>query len=200
MASACRRSSQAAAPPGGPPEPTLLEPRGAAPACPYHRPPVSCDATPLIKALSDEALRAGDRDALGRALVGALKQAFAQASWVGIYWLAGQELLLGPYLGPPTEHDRIPVGVGLCGTAVSQDADQLVPDVRALSNYLACSPTVRSEIVVLIRARGQVVGQIDMDSEQVGGFTGDDACVIKAVADSLGGLLASMPAPAAPPG
>lgn len=155
-----------------------------------------CDATPLLKALSDEALKSGDRGALGQALVAALKQSFPQSSWVGIYWLHGQELLLGPCLGPPTDHQRIPVGVGVCGTAVSEDQDQLVADVRTRPNYLACSPAVRSEVVVLIRARGQIVGQIDMDSERVGGFSSDDACVLKAVADSFGGLLATMPAEA----
>jgi GAF domain-containing protein len=152
-----------------------------------------------LKALGSEALRGGDRDALAKALVAALKEAYPQATWAGIYWLQGQELLLGPYLGPPTEHTRIPVGTGVCGTAIAEDADQVVADVRERANYLSCSPTVRSEIVTLIRSRGQVVGQIDMDSEQVGGFSGDDACVLKAVADSFGGLLASIPgsAPAA---
>lgn len=155
---------------------------------------MGCDATPLLNALQQEALRSGDRDALARALVAALKESFPQASWAGIYWLQGRELVLGPYLGPPTEHQRIPVGVGVCGTAVSEDKDQLVTDVRERANYLACSSSVRSEIVVLIRARGQVVGQLDLDSERVGGFSGDDACVLKAVADAFGGLLAALPA------
>ena len=155
---------------------------------------MACDATPLIKALSAQALKAGTREALAKALVAALKDHYPQASWVGIYWLVGQELHLGPYLGPKTEHTVIPVGRGVCGTAIAQDADQVVGDVRERSNYLACSPTVRSEVVVLIRARGQVVGQIDMDSDQVNGFSGNDACVLKAVADSFGGLLASLPA------
>ena len=57
---------------------------------------------------------------------------------------------------------------------------------------------MRSEIVVLIRSRGQVVGQLDLDSAQVGGFSGDDHCVLKAVADSFGGLLAALPASAPP--
>lgn len=152
-----------------------------------------CDATLLLQALTDEALRAGDRESLAKALVEALRRTYPQASWVGIYWLQGQELHLGPYVGPPTEHTRIPVGVGVCGTAIAEDQDQVVADVRERSNYLSCSPTVRSEIVTLIRSRGQVVGQIDMDSDKVGGFSGDDACVLKAVADSFGGLLAALP-------
>ena len=151
-----------------------------------------CDATAILKHLSGAALASGDRDSLAKALVEVLRQTYPQASWVGIYWLQGNELHLGPYVGPPTEHTKIAVGTGVCGTAVAEDADQVVDDVRERPNYLACSPNVRSEIVVLIRSRGQVVGQIDMDSEMIGGFSGDDACVLKAVADSFGGLLASL--------
>jgi L-methionine (R)-S-oxide reductase len=153
---------------------------------------VPCDATAILKLLSGAALKAGDRDSLAEGLVAALQETYPQASWVGIYWLEGNELRLGPYIGPPTEHTSIPVGTGICGTAIAEDADQVVADVRERSNYLACSPTVRSEVVVLIRSRGQVVGQIDMDSDEVGGFSGDDACVLKAVADSFGGLLAAL--------
>jgi GAF domain-containing protein len=154
---------------------------------------VSCDANPVLKILLAEALKGADREGLATSVVQALKQGFPQASWVGIYWLQGQELVLGPYLGPTTEHTRIPVGQGVCGTAVAEDEDQRVEDVRTRSNYLACSARVRSEIVVLIRSAGRVIGQLDLDSEQVGGFTADDHCVLKAVADSFGGLWAGLP-------
>jgi len=154
---------------------------------------MSCDATPFLRILSEGALRGDDRDALGTRLVSALKNAFPQASWVGIYWLQGRELVLGPYVGPATEHKRIPVGQGVCGTAIAEDEDQRVDDVRKRPNYLACSASVRSEIVVLIRSAGRVIGQFDLDSEQVGGFSDDDHCVLRAVAASLGGLLASPP-------
>jgi GAF domain-containing protein len=158
-----------------------------------------CDAPIVFLALQEKAAVTTAADALAETLVDALRKAVPQSSWVGVYWLRGQELVLGPYLGPPTEHTRIPVGVGVCGTAVSEDEDQVVPDVRQVRNYLSCSPRVRSEIVVLIRCRGQVVGQIDMDSEQVNAFTPDDHCVLKAVADTFGGLLAMSPEPV-PPG
>lgn len=154
---------------------------------------MSCDANPLLRILSAEALKGADRDGLAASVVRALKEAFPQASWVGIYWLQGQELVLGPYLGPTTEHTRIPVGQGVCGTAIAESEDQRVDDVRKRSNYLACSAHVRSEIVVLIRSAGQIIGQLDLDSEQVGGFTADDHCVLKAVADSFGGLWAGLP-------
>src|SRR5207244_13347832 len=83
--------------------------------------------------------------------------------WVGIYFLAGDMLMLGPYVGMPTEHTRIPVGTGVCGTAVARGSNIVVDDVRSLDNYLACSTSTRSELVVLIRHRGAVVGQFDVD-------------------------------------
>jgi L-methionine (R)-S-oxide reductase len=150
---------------------------------------VPCDATTLLTALSTKATETRDADALAEALVRALKEVLPQASWVGVYWLEGQELVLGPYVGAATEHTRIPVGQGVCGTAVQDDQDQLVHDVRKVSNYLACSPDVRSELVVLIRCMGRVVGQIDMDSDQLSGFAPDDHCTVKAAADGFAGLL-----------
>jgi len=94
--------------------------------------------------------------------------------WVGVYVLRGDMLELGPYAGAPTEHTRIPVGVGVCGTAVAQGANQIIADVREVANYLSCSPTVRSEIVVLIRQGQEIVGQIDADSDAVGAFDEED--------------------------
>ncbi|HLO99644.1 MAG TPA: hypothetical protein VK171_13695 [Fimbriimonas sp.] len=74
--------------------------------------------------------------------------------WSGIYRLAGDTLVLDAYVGAHTDHTRIPVGRGVCGTAVAEDANQVIDDVRELSNYLSCSIHTRSEIVVLIRAHG----------------------------------------------
>ena len=149
-----------------------------------------CDASRILRALSDEAARTAERDDLGRAAVRALRDAFPQATWVGIYWLEGGELVLGPFEGPETEHTRIPVGSGVCGTAVAEDEDQLVDDVRTRDDYLACAPAVRSEMVALIRSQGAVVGQFDLDADTVGAFSGDDFCVLRAAADGFGGLLA----------
>src|SRR5580698_6694523 len=83
--------------------------------------------------------------------------------WVGIYVLSGDTLELGPYIGAPTEHTRIKVGVGVCGTAVARNEDLNVPDVSASDNYLACSIETQSELVVLIHDRdGNILGQIDI--------------------------------------
>ena len=93
--------------------------------------------------------------------------------------------MLGPYVGAPTEHDRIPVGRGVCGTAVAEGKNQIVQDVRELSNYLACSVETRSEIVVLIRQAGRIVGQIDVDGHEPRAFDVTDETLLNAVAERL---------------
>ncbi|MDJ0523488.1 MAG: GAF domain-containing protein [Planctomycetota bacterium] len=153
---------------------------------------MSSDAATVLRALQDAAVEAPqDRDTLGRVVVEQLAHALPQASWTGIYWLEGRELQLGPFVGPATEHTRIPVGRGVCGTAVAEDADQVVEDVRELDNYLACSAGVRSELVVLIRAGDRVLGQIDLDAEEVAAFGESDHRLVRAVADAFGGLAAA---------
>lgn len=111
--------------------------------------------------------------------------------WVGFYLMAGGKpegpLKLGPYAGEHTDTTRIEVGDGVCGTAVAEDANQVVSDVRELENYIACSLHTRSEVVVLIRHEGRVVGQFDLDSDTRGAFTEEDEKFL----EGLGGILAS---------
>jgi GAF domain-containing protein len=110
-------------------------------------------------------------------------------NWVGIYLLKGKTLELGPYIGAKTEHTRIKVGQGVCGTAVAQDADMNVPDVSKSNNYLACSLETQSELVILIRdAQGHVLGQIDIDSHQRGAFGPSEEAAVKKVAEELGAV------------
>ncbi len=110
-------------------------------------------------------------------------------NWVGIYILKGKFLELGPYIGAATDHTRIPVGRGVCGTAVAEDADQNVPDVTASDNYLACSIETKSELVVLVRdKKGNILGQIDIDSHVVNAFGPDEEKAVRKVADELGQL------------
>lgn len=108
-------------------------------------------------------------------------------SWVGVYLLNddGTELWLHNYVGAPTEHAKIPVGQGVCGTAVAEKQNQNVPDVSKVENYLACDPDVQSELVVLIRAGDEIFGQIDLDSEEPGAFTDEDEKAVQSVADKL---------------
>ncbi|MDJ0974586.1 MAG: GAF domain-containing protein [Planctomycetota bacterium] len=154
---------------------------------------MSCDASSVLSTLQAKAMETQEPDVLGTTLVEALTEELPQASWIGIYWLRGQELVLGPFRGPETEHTRIPVGTGVCGTAIATGEDQLVDDVREVENYLACAADVRSEMVVLIQSRGMVVGQIDLDANAVGAFDDDDLCVVRAIADGFGGLIDVQP-------
>ncbi|CAN5361150.1 hypothetical protein BH11ARM2_BH11ARM2_13260 [soil metagenome] len=103
--------------------------------------------------------------------------------WSGVYRLVGDELLLDAYVGEATEHDRIPVGKGVCGTAVAENKNQVIEDVRELSNYLSCSINTRSEIVVLVKTpSGEILGQIDIDGHQTGAFDGSDEALLERIA------------------
>jgi len=110
----------------------------------------------------------------------------ARFDWTGIYELFPDGVLrLGPFVGSPTDHVFIGVGTGVCGTAVAEKRNLNIPDVRKISNYLACSTETRSELVILIRSGDRIHAQIDIDSHQVGAF--DDAAVasVQRVADWL---------------
>jgi L-methionine (R)-S-oxide reductase len=108
---------------------------------------------------------------------------------VYLYMLHGDELVLEAFAGRDTEHTRIQVGTGVCGTAVATGKDQNVPDVRAVQNYLACNTWTRSELVVLIRRGDRILGQIDVDSDEPDPFTAEEAAEVRAVADAIAVLL-----------
>jgi GAF domain-containing protein len=108
---------------------------------------------------------------------------------VYLYMLHGDELVLEAYAGRETDHLRIPVGRGVCGTAVASGKDQNVPDVRAVENYLACNAWTRSELVVLIRRGSLILGQIDIDSDVPDPFTPEEESAVRQVADALAILL-----------
>ncbi|MCA0959071.1 GAF domain-containing protein [Allomuricauda sp. XS_ASV26] len=96
--------------------------------------------------------------------------------WVGFYFKNGdkRELKLGPYAGAPTDHTTIPFGKGICGQVAESNKNFVVPDVAAQDNYIACSITVKSEIVVPLFVNGENVGQIDIDSNTLDPFTAED--------------------------
>ncbi len=112
-----------------------------------------------------------------------------KCDWVGIYLLNGNYLVLHNYIGKRTDHVRIAVGQGICGTAVAEDRDINIPDVTEIENYLACSVETRSEIVVLIKDGERTLGQIDIDSDVVGAFDDSDMTELRRVADALGEVL-----------
>jgi GAF domain-containing protein len=108
---------------------------------------------------------------------------------VYLYMMQNGELILEAHAGRETDHTRIAVGQGVCGTAVATGEDQNVPDVRAVGNYLACNLETRSELVVLIRRGDEILGQIDIDSDTVDPFTPAEHAEVKRVADALAVLL-----------
>lgn len=110
--------------------------------------------------------------------------------WTGVYALDGNELVLRAFVGKPTEHLRIPVGKGICGTAILEKADQRVDDVTKVRNYLSCSLDTKAELVVLIRQGETIYGQIDIDSNTKAAFTDDDYAEVKKVAEKIGRFLA----------
>ncbi len=134
-------------------------------------------------ALNDTAL--DDETALRR-VVEALSTAHPNWSWVGVYLLVGDTLVLGPYVGPDTEHTRIPVGTGICGTAVETGRNMVVGDVKVYDNYLACSPGTQSELVLNIKDDGEIVGVIDIDSDDRDAFSPADLDSLRPLADVAG--------------
>jgi L-methionine (R)-S-oxide reductase len=93
--------------------------------------------------------------------------------WVGFYFRNGdkEELVLGPYAGDETDHTVIPFGRGICGQVAVSGKNFVVPDVQAQNNYIACSISVKSEIVVPLFVNGENIGQIDIDSDIIDAFT-----------------------------
>lgn len=102
-----------------------------------------------------------------------LWQELPEINWAGFYILEGERLILGPFQGKPACIE-IPVGKGVCGTAVQQDATQLVEDVHAFPGHIACDSASRSEIVIPIRCGGKVWGVLDIDSPHLARFTRED--------------------------
>lgn len=130
--------------------------------------------------------RGGDADDVLREVVSFLHDRFERYSWVGIYLVEGDDLVLGPWRGPQaTEHVRIPVGQGICGAAAASGRTEIVDDVNADPRYLACFASTRSEIVVPISFEGRVVGEIDIDSDEPAAFAEADREFLERVAELI---------------
>jgi len=112
-------------------------------------------------------------------------------NWVGFYFRNGdkEELKLGPYVGAPTDHTIIPFGKGICGQVAVSNQNFVVPDVAAQDNYIACSFTVKAEIVIPIFVNGKNIGQIDIDSNTPDPFTEADERFLEYVCKEVAGIL-----------
>jgi GAF domain-containing protein len=116
-----------------------------------------------------------------------LREEDSRYNWVGIYWLKGDTLTLGTWSGPEeTDHKKIPVSEGICGAAVRENKTIIVDDVQKDPRYLACFMDTRSEIVVPIRAKNKIIGEIDIDGTTVGAYHDEDRAFLESLADYIG--------------
>ena len=145
--------------------------------------------SPIVRALRAAHLHDASRADILQLACDRLRGLGAPFTSVYAYMLHDSELVLEAFSGRETEHTRIPVGRGVCGTAVVTGEDQNVPDVAAIGNYLACNLETKSELVVLIRRGQTTLGQLDIDSDVPAGFTQPHHRAVREVADSLAVLL-----------
>lgn len=119
-----------------------------------------------------------------------LESKVEQYDWVGFYFADAEKsvLHLGPYTGEATDHTVIPFGKGICGQVAESNQTFLVEDVTAQTNYIACSITVKSEIVVPLFVSGKNIGQIDIDSHTLNAFTKEDQLFL----ETLNELIATL--------
>lgn len=111
--------------------------------------------------------------------------------WVGFYIVdskADRELILGPYVGEPTDHTRIPFGKGICGQAAETNETFVVQDVNKEDNYLACSVHVKAEIVVPVKKNGNFVGELDIDSHTKNSMTEEHRNMLEKVCEAASKL------------
>ena len=120
-----------------------------------------------------------------------LEENVSYYNWVGFYFRNGkkEELILGPYVGAPTDHTVIPFGKGICGQVAVSNQNFVVPDVTAQDNYIACSITVKAEIVIPIFVKGENIGQIDIDSNTPDPFTKQDEDFLEFVCEQVASIL-----------
>jgi L-methionine (R)-S-oxide reductase len=128
-------------------------------------------------------------------IVGRLQERLGHYDWVGFYMIEkggiGEDpmLVLGPYVGAVTDHKRIPLNQGICGAAASSGHTLVIDDVSKDPRYLACSIETKSEIVSPVRVKGEVVGELDIDSHMPSAFTADDRQLVEHCARLVGRYL-----------
>ena len=133
-----------------------------------------------------------DKDGKLKEICKLLKNNISYYDWVGFYVVNPKrqnELLLGPFEGQPTEHVRIPFGKGICGQAADLRKTFIAQDVSRETNYLSCNPNVRSEIVLPIFKKGEIIGELDIDSHVRSPFTDEDEAFLKRIGEIVSILL-----------
>ena len=128
-------------------------------------------------------------------IVERLQRHMSKYNWVGFYMIekvpagAAPVLVLGHFKGAPTPHTRIPLNQGICGAAASSGHTVVIDDVGKDPRYLACSIETKSEIVAPVFVKGEVVGEIDIDSHTPAAFTADDRQLVEHCARLVGQYL-----------
>jgi L-methionine (R)-S-oxide reductase len=148
-------------------------------------PRLNQEMTALLAGVRRVALDATSLESLQQSIVEDIAKHLPYYNWTGFYMLDPvdpETLVLGPFVGDPTPHVRIPVTEGICGAAVATGETVIVDDVNSDPRYLSCSIKTRSEIVVPIYVRGRVVGEIDIDSHDLAAFTSVDRVFLEEVA------------------
>jgi L-methionine (R)-S-oxide reductase len=146
----------------------------------------------LAKELTTLADAAPSIEDLMSTIVGRLQERLGHYDWVGFYMIEkggiGEDpmLVLGPYVGAVTNHKRIPLNQGICGAAASSGHTLVIDDVSKDPRYLACSIETKSEIVAPVRVKGEVVGELDIDSRTPAAFTADDRQLVEHCARLVG--------------
>ncbi|MDY3362843.1 GAF domain-containing protein [Riemerella anatipestifer] len=142
----------------------------------------------LSEVISDNHLT---RDEKLKTICEVLDQEKSYFNWTGFYFKNGnkEELILGPYVGAPTDHTVIPFGRGICGQVAVSNKTFEVPDVMAEDNYLSCSIDTKAELVVPIIKNGDNIGQIDIDSHTINPFTKEDVELLEWLCDKVATIL-----------
>ncbi|TMU55600.1 GAF domain-containing protein [Flagellimonas algicola] len=147
------------------------------------------DLKPKVASIMDQSEKAVD-ERLAE-ICELLLNSISYYDWVGFYFKNGdkEELKLGPYAGEPTDHTIIPFGKGICGQVAVSNQNFVVPDVAAQDNYIACSITVKAEIVVPLFLNGENIGQIDIDSNTPDPFSEEDERFLEFVNEKVSQIL-----------
>lgn len=151
--------------------------------------PAVLDAAHVVKRLHSAFSKTTPRQEMLTLAAELIRESGAPYTSVYLYMLHGNDLVLEAFSGRDTDHVRIPVGKGVCGTAVATGEDQNVGDVQGRENYIACNLFTKSELVVLIKRGTHILGQIDVDSDVLDPFTDDEVHAVRQVAEALAVLL-----------
>lgn len=133
-----------------------------------------------------EAIVAGEQDLVANManISAILYWALKDVNWAGFYLVKGEQLVLGPFHGQPA-CIRIPIGKGVCGTAVSENNIQIIEDVHLFAGHIACDAASNSEIVLPIRQNNQIIAVLDIDSPEIARFDTEDKAGLSQIVEIL---------------